>query len=521
MAVSPRRRAASMIVAKFVCTQAPDVVGNGAYWTTAGLQAIACYRSHAKGPAGGCAVSRRPVRRGTTNLSGVPPTPHVGLLPQEVVPGLPVESCVEVVQRVWPKCQPRPSSCRGDAQSSRVRRRGLIAGRRRGSSGEIIGAAAFVVETGCATCIGTMGDHRALRETFATTASRNHQPGYRAGTACAIRWSGAAYGRGAVLPGGRSSGSSATARRSASSKPIGCTSNSSAPEGSVTTVGTARPFDQRSGDSRVDGRDQADPQRRQPRRDQRHRHPWAAAESEYRRHAIEHLAVAQHVGSADLNFPARRGHDRRRLHEVAQRVVDRDRLRRVLQPRRSDHRGESLHEVAQRPVGLALRADHHSGAEVGQRRAVLGQGERRLVAAAEMLRLGTVTQAAEVDDPVDSLRLSHPRERRRGRALVGDEVPAARRDPSSGSGSTRPRHRVRPPADSRGAARCPRAAPRRPFQSTRAGAGTVAHHAPHLPARVDERRREPAADEAGRARHERAARHHQPSNLRARVMDRG
>jgi hypothetical protein len=40
---------------------------------------------------------------------------------------------------------------------------------------------------------------------------------------------------------GRSSGSSATARRSASSNVIVCTSNGCAPDGSVTTVGTASP----------------------------------------------------------------------------------------------------------------------------------------------------------------------------------------------------------------------------------------------------------------------------------------
>src|SRR6187200_2327695 len=39
------------------------------------------------------------------------------------------------------------------------------------------------------------GDHRALREAFATTASRHHQPGYRTGTACHTlvrggRWAG-------------------------------------------------------------------------------------------------------------------------------------------------------------------------------------------------------------------------------------------------------------------------------------------------------------------------------------------
>jgi hypothetical protein len=59
-----------------------------------------------------------------------------------------------------------------------------------------------------------------------------------------------------------------------------------------------------------------------------------------------------------------------------------------------DHRGQSLHEVAQGSVGLALRADHHPGAEVGQRWAVLGQRERRLVAAAQVLRLRAIAEPA-------------------------------------------------------------------------------------------------------------------------------
>ena len=139
-------------------------------------------------------------------------------------------------------------------------------------------------------------------------------------------------------------------------------------------------------------------------------------------HPVEHLAVGEHVGAADLNLPPRRRFDRQRLDQVAQGVVDRDRLGRVLQPRRCDHRRQPLHEVAQRAVGLALRPDDHPGAEVGQRRAILAERERGLVPAAQVLGLRAVTEAAEVDDPLDPLRARHPGERRGGGALAGGEV---------------------------------------------------------------------------------------------------
>jgi ABC-type phosphonate transport system ATPase subunit len=105
-----------------------------------------------------------------------------------------------------------------------------------------------------------------------------------------------------------------------------------------------------------------------------------------------------------------------RLHEVSQRVVDRDRLRSVLQPRRSDHRRQSLHEVTQRPIGLALRTDHHAGAEIGQRGTVLGQRKGRLVAAAQVLGVRAIAEPAQVDDPLD---LSF-------RAICANDVAAAR-----------------------------------------------------------------------------------------------
>ncbi len=63
-------------------------------------------------------------------------------------------------------------------------------------------------------------------------------------------------------------------------------------------------LDQRPRDAGVDRRDQPDPQRGQPRRDERHRDPRAAREPERSGHAVEHLAVGEDVRAADLDLAA-------------------------------------------------------------------------------------------------------------------------------------------------------------------------------------------------------------------------
>jgi hypothetical protein len=176
-----------------------------------------------------------------------------------------------------------------------------------------------------------------------------------------------------------------------------------------------------------------------------------------------------------------------RLHEVSQRVVDRDRLRSVLQPRRSDHRRKSLHEVTQRPIGLALRTDHHAGAEIGQRGTVLGQRKGRLVAAAQVLGVRAIAEPAQVDDPLDLFLSGHLRERRRGCSLARHEVPAPA-----------PSHRVdQVVRDVDPSARAPQALgpqdvalmQRQPalFELASTGSGAIPDHATHLPTSLRQR----------------------------------
>ena len=81
--------------------------------------------------------------------------------------------------------------------------------------------------------------------------------------------------------------------------------------------------------------------------------------------------------------------------------------------------------MADRAVGLAARADDHRGAEVRQRRALGGQRQRRLVAAAQVLGDALVAEPAEVDDATDALARGHAREVARAVVLTLLEARAA------------------------------------------------------------------------------------------------
>jgi transposase len=110
-------------------------------------------------------------------------------------------------------------------------------------------------------------------------------------------------------------------------------------------------------------------------------------------------------------------------------VIDGDRERpqddsATLKPGGCDHRGESLDQVAQRAVGLALGADDHPGAEVGQWRAMLAQQQRRFVAAAQVPGVWAA-ETAEVDHAFDSLLVRDASEGDRASALAGLELLAS------------------------------------------------------------------------------------------------
>ena len=78
-----------------------------------------------------------------------------------------------------------------------------------------------------------------------------------------------------------------------------------APEGSVTTVVRREALDQRPRDSGIDRCHEPDPERGQPRGEERHRQLRPAAAAEHVGHAVQHLAVGEDVGTADLHLAAR------------------------------------------------------------------------------------------------------------------------------------------------------------------------------------------------------------------------
>ena len=127
--------------------------------------------------------------------------------------------------------------------------------------------------------------------------------------------------------------------------------------------------------------------------------------------------------------------------------------------------------------------------------------------AAQMLGLRPVTEAAEIDDPLDPLRVCHPRRTRWRRRARWRRSLSVRRGPSSGSGSTPSRCRVR--SAQRFQAKHVTLVQLEPLALKRAGAtrAAVAHQASYVPSRGREPGGEASADESGRAGNEHACAH--------------
>ena len=122
------------------------------------------------------------------------------------------------------------------------------------------------------------------------------------------------------------------------------------------------------------------------------------------RHAVEHLAVGEHVRPADLDLAPSEAATSGARREVLDDVVDRDRLGVGAQPARRDHHGQPAARDSEACGRTRCGAHHHRGAEVGQRRSLGGERQGGLVAALQMLGDRLVAEPAEVDDPLDALR---------------------------------------------------------------------------------------------------------------------
>ena len=88
-----------------------------------------------------------------------------------------------------------------------------------------------------------------------------------------------------------------------------------------------QPLDQRARHLRVDRRDQAEPERREPRGDEGDRQLRPVALAHHDRHPVEHRRVAEHVGPADLHLSPRRLRHLGRAAQVLDHRLDPDRLR--------------------------------------------------------------------------------------------------------------------------------------------------------------------------------------------------
>ena len=220
------------------------------------------------------------------------------------------------------------------------------------------------------------------------------------------------------------SGSSASARRSVSMNGAGSIPNGAAADGSVTVVGVDRPS--------IRGRAiAASTGVTSPIHSDESHGVSSGTGSFGRRRAPSASAIRSSISPYEstsgppiwTSRPSDAATSGAR--QVGGHVVDPDRLRRGREPRRRDHRRQPLDQISQRPVGLAPGADHHPGAEVGQRRTVLGEHLRRSLATAKVPRSWLVAEPAEVDDAANALALRHSREVERAAALTLLEVAVA------------------------------------------------------------------------------------------------
>ena len=157
--------------------------------------------------------------------------------------------------------------------------------------------------------------------------------------------------------------SSARASRTASSKPIGASLIPGGGGDADEHLG-AQSLHQRARDAGVDRGHEAQPVRRQPRREHRYAHHQRRAPPGHGGVAAHHLAVAEDVGAAELDLarrvPRRVGERRQGADDVA----DRDRLGARVDPARADHRRQAVDEVAQDQERGAAGADDHRRARV-------------------------------------------------------------------------------------------------------------------------------------------------------------
>ncbi len=160
--------------------------------------------------------------------------------------------------------------------------------------------------------------------------------------------------------------------------------------------------DQFPADARVDGRDEAEPETRKPRRQCRHpdKQTLQAALS---RVLVHQFAVRGDVGAADLEDLTTARVEVAGCEEVGDHVLDRDRLCPGLHPARRDHDRQPLGQSPDHLEGEASGADDDRRAELDRLDAGFAQETADFLPAFEMAgEVAPGAEPAEVDDPLHS-----------------------------------------------------------------------------------------------------------------------
>ena len=258
--------------------------------------------------------------------------------------------------------------------------------------------------------------------------------------------------------------------------------------------------DDRHGELARNRCDEVDPLRREPGRQHRQRGDRTLAQARLEGVPVHHLAVAQHVGAADVERTVDLGGQRRRSDEVVEHVTDGDRLDEVAHPLRRWHVRQHLGEVPDHLERCGTRADHGARLERRSRNARRDQNLPHLGATAKVsaqLCEGNVgVKTPEVDDAFHTGGLrcrSNVARRGQFRALEISPGPHGVHEVVGDIDSLESSRQCRGIAEVAGYHLDP-LGPRHV-----ANAGSVSHENPHLVPGVDQPRREAPSDVPGRA----------------------
>ncbi len=186
--------------------------------------------------------------------------------------------------------------------------------------------------------------------------------------------------------------------------------------------------DERARDRSRNRGHQVHPVRCESRSEHRQGGDRALAQTRLERIAVHHLAVAQHVGSADVGGAVDAVIDARGAQQVVQHVAHRDRLDAVAHPFRRRHVRQHVGQVPDHLERCGTGADHDAGLQHERRNARLEEDLAHPHPGAQMRRELHVVgvQSAEIHDAAHS-GLRRGIRHRGGRSFVALLEPLARR----------------------------------------------------------------------------------------------